>query len=109
MLFRSVVPDSPLVIGHNNRRFFSEYLWGSRNELWPHSWDDRIFDDEDKIDLLLEAIRSGAVGDIVFAKYGANDSCDFERNPMRDAIEATGLYRSEDYRWFVVFRRMPSE
>ena len=106
---RRVVPDSPLVIGHNNRRFFSEYLWGSRNELWPHSWDDRIFDDEDKIDLLLEAIRSGAVGDIVFAKYGANDSCDFERNPMRDAIEATGLYRSEDYRWFVVFRRMPSE
>lgn len=104
---RRVLPDSALILGHNNRRFFSEYLWGSRNELWPHSWSDRIFEDEEKVSLLADAIRSGAVRDIVFVTYGANDHCDFEDNPMRRAIEATGEYRVETYKWFIVFRRVP--
>lgn len=104
---RRVLPDSALILGHNNRRFFSEYLWGSRNRLWPHSWNDRIFEDEEKVALLAEAIREGSVGDIVFVTYGANDHCDFEDNPMRRAIESTGKYRVETYKWFIVFRRLP--
>ncbi len=107
---RRVVPDSAIIIGHNNRRFFSEFLFGRRNTLWPHSWDDRIFDDPDKISTLLEAVDSGKVGDIVFVKYGANDFYgDFRHNPMREAIEATGLFRAADYKWFVVFSRVSSE
>jgi len=102
---RCVIPDSSFILGHNNRRFFSEYLWGSRNKLWPHSWDDRIFEDQEKIDLLLEAVEDGDIHDIVFVKYGANDTCDFDKNPMRNALEATNLYSTEDYRWFVVLRR----
>lgn len=98
----AALPDKFLVIGHNNRRFFSEYLFGQRNELWPHSWSDKILEDNEKIDLLLDKIKSGEVHDIVFVKYGANEFADFEDNPMRKAIESTGNYEIKDYKWFVV-------
>lgn len=98
----TILPEDYLVIGHNNRRFFSEYLWGHRNELWPHSWSDKILEDEEKIDLLLDKINRGEIHDIVFVKYGANDFVDFEHNPMRSAIEFTGNYVITDYEWFVL-------
>lgn len=100
---RKVLPDNVMIIGDNNRRFFSEYLWGSRNMLWPHSWSSNILNDGDKVRILEGAINTGCVEDIAFVKYGA-DAVDYENNLMRASIEATGKYISEDYVWFVVFR-----
>lgn len=102
-----VLPDSALLIGNNNRRFFSEYLFGRRNRLWPHSWSSRVFEDREKIDTLLQAIRSGSVGDIAFVKYGAKEYANFADNPMRNAIMTTGMYTATDCEWFVIFHRKP--
>lgn len=98
----TVLPEDFVVIGHNNRRFFSEYLLGHRNKLWPHSWSDKILEEQDKIDLLLDKINSQEIHDIVFVKYGANGFADFDRNPMRSAIESTGYYEISDNKWFVI-------
>lgn len=102
-----LIPAGSLILGSDNRRFFSEYLFGSRNRLWPHSWSDDIFNDSEKVELLKNTIVSETPECIVMAKYGTmNDSAYWAANAMRSAIEDSGKYKAEEHKWFIIFRKI---
>ncbi|MDE5632068.1 MAG: hypothetical protein K2I54_04585 [Muribaculaceae bacterium] len=104
---RALVPEGSLIIGSDNRRFFSEYLFGSRNRLWPHSWSDNIFNDAEKVEALKNAIAAEEPECIVMSKYGTmNDSVYWADNAMRNAIVQSGKYKTEEHKWFIIFRKL---
>lgn len=103
---RGLIPANSLILGSDNRRFFSEYLFGSRNRLWPHSWSDDIFNDSDKVEALRRFVETDNPECIVMTKYGTmHDSLYWEHNAMRTVIEDTDRYETSEYDWFVIFRR----
>lgn len=104
---RALVPEGSLIIGSDNRRFFSEYLFGSRNRLWPHSWSDNIFNDAEKVEALKNTIAADELQCIVMSKYGTmNDSAYWADNAMRNAIVQSGKYKTEEHKWFIIFRKL---